>query len=287
MPKREGGGKKKAGAKSDRTGTGGSGAEKASRAPEVGVYSLKGEKLRNVELPAIFRTPLRRDLIRRDFNAIRAGRRQPYGQSPLSGMKHSVEWWGKGRGVSRVTRIKGQFRGAQSPGTVGGRPAHPPRAERVWAKKINHKERLLARASALGATCSKELVSARGHRFREGLSLPVVVEDEFEKLETTKDVIEALKSVGVYEDVERAWSGKHQRAGKGKMRGRRFRSPKSLLIVVSRKDGVERGARNLSGVDIATPRQLNTELLAPGGDPGRLSLFTESAIEELRRWKIG
>jgi large subunit ribosomal protein L4e len=58
-----------------------------------------------------------------------------------------------------------------------------------------------------------------------------------------------------------------------------------LLIVVSRKDGVEKGARNLAGVDIVTPGQLNTELLAPGGDPGRLSVFTESAIEVLRRWK--
>ena len=254
---------------------------------EAELRSLKGERIRGLELPEVFNTPLRPDLIRRDFSAIRAARRQPYGQDPMSGMKHSVEWWGKGRGVSRVTRIKGQFRGAQSPGTVGGRPAHPPRAERVWAKKINRRERLLARASALGATCRRELVIARGHRFKDGISLPVVVEDELEKLERTGEVIEALRDLGVYEDVERAWAGKHQRAGRGKMRGRRFRSPKSLLIVVSRKDGIERGARNLAGVDIATPRQLNTELLAPGGDAGRLCLFTESAIEELRRGKIG
>jgi len=251
----------------------------------VNVYTMKGEKARSISLPEVFSSPLRTDLIKRDVLAIRAGRRQPYGPSATSGMRHSVEWWGKGRGVSRVTRLKGQARGAQSPCTVGGRPANPPRPERIWTKKMNHKERLRARAAALGAVRHGDIVSRRGHRFKEGLTLPVVLEDDFEKVETTQEVIEVLRSVGVYDDVTRAWNGKHQRAGMGKLRGRRFRSPKSLLIVVSRKDGIEKGARNLAGVDIVTPGQLNTELLAPGGDPGRLSLFTESALEELRRWK--
>lgn len=253
----------------------------------VNVYGVDGEKKKDITLPEVFSSAVRQDLIQKDVLAIRAGRRQPYGPSPTSGMRHSVEWWGKGRGVSRVTRLKGQARGAQSPGTVGGRPCNPPRPERIWAKKMNHKERLKARAAALGAVREAVLVSKRGHRFKEGLTLPLVIEDEFEKVEATQDVIEVLQKVGVYEDVMRAWNGKHQRAGVGKIRGRRFRSPKSLLIVVSRKDGIEKGARNLAGVDIVTPKQLNTELLAPGGDPGRLSVFTESAIEELRRWKHG
>ena len=251
----------------------------------VNVYSLKGEKAKSITLPEVFSSPLRQDLIRKDFLAIRAGRRQPYGPNERAGMRHSVEWWGKGRGVSRVTRLKGQARGAQSPCTVGGRPCNPPRPERDWTHKINHKERLRARAAALGAVMHADIVARRGHRYKEGLTLPVVMEDDFEKVDATQEVIKVLRKVGVYDDVERAWRGKHQRAGMGKLRGRRFRSPRSLLIVVSRKDGVEKGARNLAGVDIVTPGQLNTELLAPGGDPGRLSLFTESAIEELRRWK--
>jgi large subunit ribosomal protein L4e len=255
------------------------------KGPSVNVYSLKGEKTKSIHLPEVFTVPLRHDLIRRDVVAIQATRRQPYGPSRRSGMRHSVEWWGKGRGTSRVTRLKGSARGAQSPCTVGGRPCHPPRPERIWAKKVNHKERLRARASALGAMHDTKVVTGRGHRFKDGLTLPVVMEDEFEKVDATREVIEVLEKVGVYDDVKRAWTGKHVRAGMGKLRGRRFRSPRSLLIVVSRKDGIEKGARNLAGVDIVTPRQLNTELLAPGGDPGRLSVFTESAIEELRRWK--
>lgn len=251
----------------------------------VNVYSLKGEKARSITLPPVFHSAPRPDLIRKDVLAIRAGRRQPYGPNENSGMRHSVEWWGKGRGASRVTRLKGQAKGAQAPCTVGGRPCNPPRPERDWTKKVNHKERLKARASALGAVMNADIVHLRGHRYKDGLTLPVVLEDDFEKVDATQEVIEVLRKVGVYEDVDRAWKGKHQRAGIGKMRGRRFRSPRSLLIVVSRKDGVEKGARNLAGVDIVTPGQLNTELLAPGGDAGRLSIFTESAIEELRRWK--
>jgi large subunit ribosomal protein L4e len=253
----------------------------------VNVYGVDGERKKDITLPEVFSSAVRMDLIKKDVLSIRAGRRQAYGPSPTSGMRHSVEWWGKGRGVSRVTRLKGQARGAQSPCTVGGRPCNPPRPERIWTLKMNHKERLRARASALGAVREKELVSKRGHRFNAELTLPLVIDDDFEKVDATQDVIEVLQKVGVYDDVMRAWTGKHQRAGVGKLRGRRFRSPKSLLIVVSRKDGIEKGARNLAGVDIVTPGQLNTELLAPGGDPGRLSVFTESAIEELRRWKHG
>jgi large subunit ribosomal protein L4e len=255
-----------------------------SKGVSVNVYSLKGEKARSITLPDVFSSPPRLDLVRKDVLAIRAGRRQAYGPNARSGMRHSVEWWGKGRGVSRVTRLKGQARGAQSPCTVGGRPCNPPRPERIWTHKINHKERLRARAAALGAVRHADLVAKRGHTYKEGLTLPIVLEDDFEKVDATRDVIEVLQKVGVYEDVTRAWHGKHQRAGKGKIRGRRFRSPTSLLIVVSRKDGVEKGARNLAGVDIVTTGQLNTELLAPGGDPGRGEGLYERAHGVRRGW---
>jgi large subunit ribosomal protein L4e len=143
---------------------------------------------------------------------------------------------------------------------------------------MNDKERKLALISALGATADLKLVAARGHKLSKNLTLPVVVEDEFEELATTKEVIKSLQHLGVYEDVCRARDGKHLRASRGRMRGRRYRIPKSLLIVVSKFRGIERGARNLPGLDIITPSGLNTEQLAPGGTPGRLTLFTESAL---------
>ena len=126
----------------------------------------------------------------------------------------------------------------------------------------------------------KRLSLKRGHRFDEKITLPIVVDDDFEKIKKTKEVIEVLQKIGIYSDVLRSANGKHVRAGKGKMRGRRYRIPKSLLIVSS-KDVVEKSSDNLSGIDIAKPHQLNIEHLAPGGIAGRLTIFTKSALTQL------
>ena len=238
------------------------------------VYSTDGKTLRTITLPPIFSEQYRPDLIRKAVRVAQANRRQPYGASPLSG-SHSTETWGKGRGVARVQRLMGSRRGAQSPGTVGGRKAHPPKSEKIWKRKINDKERRLALHSALAATAVPEIVRERGHRF--SCDLPIVVEDGFERLDKTKDAVASLQALGIYEDVLRAQDRK-VRAGKGKWRGRRYRRANSLLIVVSSPEKA-RGARNLPGVDIVTPDGLNAELLAPGGDPGRLTLYTEGGVK--------
>ena len=65
-----------------------------------------------VNLPAAFQSEVREDLVKLAVASSRANRRQAYGsrphvgkRRPMSGMKHSVEWWGKGRGVSRLSLI--------------------------------------------------------------------------------------------------------------------------------------------------------------------------------------
>ncbi|MCI4371525.1 MAG: 50S ribosomal protein L4, partial [Thermoplasmata archaeon] len=85
------------------------------------MYSLEGEVVKTVDLPSIFQTDVRTDLIRRAVTAAQANRRQPYGSARMAGMHHSVRWSGKGHGVSRVPRLRGTMIGAQAPGTVGGR----------------------------------------------------------------------------------------------------------------------------------------------------------------------
>lgn len=248
------------------------------------VYDTEGKKSKEVETPPIFCEELRTDLIRKAVNISRANRRQPYGPDKKAGMRHAVSTWGKGRGVARVQRITDERRGAQSPGTVGGRRAHPPRPEKNWKKKLNKKEKKKAKLSALSATANKLLVSKRGHKFDKKLDFPIVLEDSFEEIKETKKVVDILKKIGVYEDVERAKNGRHIRAGKGKIRGRKYKTPKSLLIIC-KKRGIEKGARNLVGVDIIEPKDVNVEYLAPGGDAGRLTIFTESAIKEMEEWK--
>ena len=257
---------------------------------KVNVYSLAGKAKGKISLPRAFDTPLRSDLIQAAVNRSRANRRQIYGPNPRSGQRHSVEQWGKGHGVARVMRVKGERRGAQSPNNMGGRRAHPPTLNKVWERKMNAKERRLARMSALSAVKDAALVKARGHRFLEGLTLPVVVEEDFERMQEevkegyTSSMIETLGKLGVYGDIERATDGTHERAGKGKLRGRRFRTPTSLLIVVSDVESVRPFVRNLPGVEVVTPGLLSIERLAPGGTPGRLTLISVQALESMMGW---
>jgi len=91
-------------------------------------------------------------------------------------------------------------------------------------------------------------------------------------------VLELLEALDVDADIERADETKIK-AGKGSMRGRKYRRPSSILFVTTGEPST--AARNLAGVDVATAREVNTEDLAPGAAPGRLTVFTESAIEEV------
>jgi len=184
--------------------------------------------------------------------------------------------------MSRVPRLTQGRRGALAPCVVGGRRAHPPKAERDWKEKINKKERLLSIKSALAATANKEVVSRRGHKFDEKITLPVIVEDGFEKIKKTKQIIETFEKIGIYDDVIRSRDGKHIRAGKGKTRGRKYRTPRSILIV-SAKEEVEKSSNNLTGVDVVRSKEINIEHLAPGGDAGRLTVFTKSALLQMGR----
>lgn len=251
---------------------------------KANVYGIDGKVKDKIDLPDIFNTPYRPDIIRKSFNVLHSNRRQSYGSDPLAGAKHATASVGKGRGMSRVPRLTQGRTAALAPGVVGGRRAHPPKAERNWNEKINKKEKLLARNSAIAATADKEIVSMRGHKFDKKLTLPIIIDEEFEKIKKTRDMIKAFENIGIYDDVLRSVNGKHIRAGKGKTRGRKYRTPKSILIV-STKNNLEKSSNNLSGVDTVKPDQLNIEHLAPGGNAGRLTMLTKSALTQLGRGK--
>jgi large subunit ribosomal protein L4e len=247
---------------------------------KVNIYSMDGTVKEKVDLPKIFETKYRPDIIKKSFEVIHSNQRHPYGSNRLAGTRHAVASVGKGRGMSRVPRLTQGQAAALAPNVVGGRRAHPPKVEREWKEKMNKKENQLARNSALAATADKNVVIKRGHHFDEKITLPIIIDDDFEKLKKTKEVIEVFQKIGIYSDILRSANGKHVRAGKGKMRGRRYRVPKSLLIVSS-KNMVERSSNNLSGIDVTKPNQLNIQHLAPGGIAGRLTIFTKSALKQL------
>ncbi|MGI0150079.1 MAG: 50S ribosomal protein L4 [Thermoplasmata archaeon] len=251
---------------------------------QVHLYDTSGAPVGVVDLPPVFGGDVRVDLIRRAVIAFQANRRQPYAAKFRAGQRHSVRWPGKGQGAARTPRIRGTMIGAQSPNTVGGRQAFPPSTQRIWAKKVNVKERRLARNAALAAIRDGHIVSARGHRFSEKISVPIVVQDALEEIESTSEAVELFEALGVHEDLQRTKDGTHIRAGRGKMRGRRYRVPKGPLLVVRNATQVRQGFGNLPGVDVTTPSGLNAEVLAPGGNPGRLTIFSASALEALRGW---
>ncbi len=247
---------------------------------KTNVYGIDGSVKESVELPKVFETPFRPDIIRKSFNVMHSNQRQPYGSDPFAGTKHATASVGKGRGMSRVPRLTQGRQAALAPCVVGGRRAHPPRAERNWHEKINKKERMVARNSALAATANKEIVQQRGHQIEKDVTVPIIIDDEFEKITKTKEVIKIFEKIGIYNDVLRSENGKHIRAGRGKNRGRKYRVPKSILVITS-KETIQKSSQNLSGVDIISPDQLNIEHLAPGGVAGRLVVLTQSALAQL------
>jgi len=242
----------------------------------VQVLDLKGEVANEIELPPIFNELYRPDIIKKAVLASQANRRQAYGPNMASGIKTSAESWGSGRGVAQVPRLKNSSRVARVPQAVGGRKAHPPKPEKIFSEKINRKERRKAIRSAIAATIILDLVKARGHRYAG--NLPLVVVDAFQELSKAKEITVALKHFQVWEDLAKAKSGRKVRAGKGKRRGRRYKNKKSILIVGTRPLVA---ARNLPGVDVTTVNNLNVELLAPGVHAGRLTVWTESAVNAL------
>ena len=267
-------------------------------------YEVSAKDGSKVELPESFSSDIREDLVKNAVQSSRANRRQPYGhrihdgkRAPQAGMKHSVEWWGKGRGVSRIMRKTGQRTAAQNPHTRGGRRAHGPLVEKDWSMKFNTKQKRIARDSAIAATCSAEIVASRGHRFDESLRFPIIIDKYTEVKDgeadahdpesiplahATRKFVAMMQGLGLGDDLNRAKNGRSIRAVKGKMRGRRRRTPKSVLLVVSQTGALSKAARNVPGVDVVAARDLCAEDLAPGGDIGRLTVWTKRAIEEMR-----
>ena len=241
------------------------------------VRTLEGAVSRDIELPAAFDEMYRPDLIKKAVISIQSTRRQPHGAYPFAGICSSAVGWGSGRGASHVPRIRNGSRAAKVPQAKGGREAHPPVVQKVLVRDINKKEKQKAFRSAVAASVSEELVKGRGHVFTN--EIPVIFEDGFEALTQTRDVISALSAAGVYDDVIRAKNSRKVRAGKGKLRGRRYKQRKSLLIVTAEQP--LRAARNLAGVDAVTIDELNVEHLAPGTHAGRLTVWTEAALLKL------
>ena len=256
------------------------------------VFDMEGKQTKEVELPSVFSEPIRPDLINRAAIAVRSTLFQPKGSTPLAGLQTSAEYVGRRRAyrtminverarLPKVKLAKGRMGVVRIvPQSRGGRPAHPPKVEKILIERINKKERRKAIRSALAATADPELVQIRGHRV--AMATPIIVEDSFEKLKKTKEVLALFIKLKLDKELERTSEVKI-RAGRGRMRGRRYKRKKGVLVVVSKECPAIKASGNIIGVDVSIVKNLNADLLAPGGQPGRLALFTESAVKELEK----
>ena len=157
------------------------------------------------------------------------------------------------------------------------------KAEKNLGKKINKKERRKAIRSGISATIIKDLVKTRGHIIPE--NFPFILDNKFEGLSKTQEIVNALKAIGLEKELERV-EKKSIRAGKGKLRGRKYNVKKGPLIVVSKDGTIMKAANNIPGVDIIQVKYLNMEVLAPGEVPGRLTLWTTGSIKLLEEKKL-
>lgn len=257
---------------------------------KVPVYSLNGEVKKNMDFVRVFSEPVRNDLINRAVLSEQSNNRQVYGTDPLAGKRTSAHYHGRrkvrhsmmNREMARMARIHGSgfmhMTARFVPQATKGRKAHPPKVEKIWKKGMNKKEKIKALVSAISATAKKDCVALRGHRTEEVKHIPLVVDNDIEELNKFKGISDVLNALGLEKEIERT-KEKKVRSGKGTLRGRKYKKKRGLLIVISEYRGIEKAARNIPGIDIVKIADLRVEDLAPGGTPGRLTIWTEGALE--------
>lgn len=248
---------------------------------------VHGGSAKTLPLPAVFLTPIRPDVVKDVHVSMSKNSRQAYAVNEMSGMQHSAESWGTGRAVARIPRVSGGGTHAAGQGAFGnmcrhGRMFAPTKVWRRWHRRINVAQKRYAVASAVAASGVTALVLARGHRIDNIPEVPLVVSQEVcSGVSKTKQALALLKNLKVDQDLERVATSHRLRAGKGKMRNRRFTQRRGPLVVFSKSSELTHALRNIRGVDLARVDQLNLLDLAPGGHLGRFVLWTEDAFARL------
>lgn len=259
----------------------------ASR-PLVSVYSDKNEVIKDqvTALPYVFKAPIRPDVVSEVSQLMRRNRRQPYAVSEAAGHQTSAESWGTGRAVARIPRVRGggthrSGQGAFGNMCRGGRMFAPTKTWRRWHRKININLKRYALVSAIAASGVPALVQSRGHVV-DGISeLPLVVSDEIQKFQKTKQAVTFLRRSKVWADVQKVYKSQRLRAGRGKMRNRRRIQRRGPLIIYAKDEGLRKAFRNIPGVDTMCVNRMSLLKMAPGGHVGRLCVWTKSAFAQL------
>jgi len=257
----------------------------------VPTFTINGTKEDDIELPLVFSTLFRKDLISKSFTHLTSHKFQPQGTHPTAGMDVVARSNDPptGQGTSRIAKMRGGGGGrtGQAGGVAsvkGGRQAHPPIVKKIIYKKLNKKENKLALCSAISATKSKEIIESRGHKISKINTFPIVISDEIESVTKTKDMIKILDSLNLLQDVRRL-DARKPRTGKSSLRGRGTKIGKSILFVVAKSEKLSKACKGIPGIDVKLVKDLSVLDLAPGGAPIRLTVYSKSAIEDIAEIK--
>jgi len=253
--------------------------------------TLTGDKEDEIELPLIFSTPFRRDLIHKAWTNLNSHKFQRQGRHPTAGMDVVADSNNPptGQGIARIARMRGGGGGRQGQAgevasTRGGRQAHPPNVNKVIYKKLNKKENKLALCSAIAATASKEQVQLRGHKVDDIESFPIIVSNDLESISKASEISKVLESLKLTKDVERLQSRK-PRSGQTALRGRGKKIGKSVLFVTRDSEKIIKACGSIPGVEARSVKDLSVLDLSPGSDPIRLTVYTKAAIEDIAKIK--
>ena len=145
----------------------------------------------------------------------------------------------------------------------------PTRIWRRWHRHINKNQRRFATVSGIAATALPALIMARGHRIEQVPEVPLVISNGVESLTKTKAAVSLLKKLNAYDDVQKCIDSKKIRAGKGKMRNRRYTMRRGPLLIYNEDHGIRQAFRNLPGVELLKVDRMNLLQLCPGGHLGR------------------
>ena len=253
----------------------------------VKILEMDGSNTTTIDLPTVFKTPYRPEVIQKVYNNLNSYSFQQQGRYPAAGQMVSAESRNTGLGIARLARAKGEGfpRAGQAAGVAGvrhGRLAHPPVSWKNIYKKINKKEKLLALCSAIAATANAELIRKRGHRLSASIQLPIVVSNEIESITKSKDLEKLLIKIGLEDDLKRTHVRRIKSVHKNESNRR---SALSVLIIVSNDENIARLNNSLPGITVKTVKSVSVLDLAPGSKPARLTIFSENAIKELNTLK--
>ena len=247
-----------------------------------------GKVKKEIDLPKNFSSKIRPDILLKVFEAMKMG--QPYGAKEGAGAQYSAsgilshrrhKWKTTyGKGISRVPRkimsrhgSSFNWIGATVSNTRGGRKPHAPRSAKNQYKKINKKEILIAINSAFTGTVNSKSIE---QKYNKKINSGFVFDSAILELKS-KEFFAVMKKI-FEEGFDKVLKNKTVRAGRGKTRGRKYKSNAGLLFVIGSKEKMKR-----KGIEVVQTNELEIKDLAPNGVVGRITCYSEKAIEEIKK----